>query len=188
MDGGQPGPGLRVVWFGQHRGVEVGQGRVELVAVLEQHRTLHAHRHRRRRLLPPGRERGLRVAHVARVTRGRGLVEVALRQLHGQPGITRVGTPGHAQRLQVARTRVGHAGGHGFEHLRVVGGQVRRRRDGQAQRGQQGQRGARPEAWRIAGSTSGAGLGKGLNSKGWAEGRLVQEFGQTLSTNRPGLR
>jgi hypothetical protein len=31
------------------------------------------------------------------------------------------------------------------------------------------------------------GLGKGLNSKGWAESGLY-EFGQTLSTNRRGLR
>jgi hypothetical protein len=109
--------------------LEVGQGRCELVGALAQGRAQHQHGGGRLRLRPPGAERGLRIAEIARVAVAPALFDVALGERGRQVQVVRIGGEGRAQALQRALARI-EAAGQAFEHLGAAGGNIRRRAGG----------------------------------------------------------
>ena len=122
--------GLRVSRVPLHDPVEVGAGGIEFVPALQDRRPQHQHGRRRVRVLPPRRERRLRVAEKARVAFGARGADVGRGERRRLRRIVRRLHCGGAQRLQLAELRRA-AAGKALQHLRIVGRNVRcRRRDG----------------------------------------------------------
>jgi hypothetical protein len=109
-------PGLAVAAVALEHRVEIGQGSAELVGALAQRRAQHQNREGRLRLRPPGCQRRLGIAEIARVAVAPALFDVALGQHRGQGEVARIGTQRRAQAPQLAPCGIG-AAGQALEHL-----------------------------------------------------------------------
>ena len=123
-DGGDPGPGLRMLWRLLHHRLQISQRRCELVVELQEHSTRHAHFEWCPGVVPPRRQCRLRVTDVARVTFGGELGLVARHEPHRERGVARRQCQRAAHLGHVAHARLGGARRQLLEDLLVRAGQV----------------------------------------------------------------
>ena len=111
-----------VVGFARDGLVEIGERTREFVIALQDRRARDEHGGGRIRILPPRRQRSLRVTQVARIAFATRNSVICIGERYGRIDIAGFGSRHRPQTLEIAifdRAPVGQA----FKHLRIVGGQ-----------------------------------------------------------------